>query len=218
MAAGETGIVDRVVTWMTIGILLLAMTLALGERGIVRTRFRDWNAARIDRRNVDSVLRAVTTRGVPENAMGPGGGRLLLEVADYQCPYCRTMQSRLLRLRNVRVGQLHFPLASHPQARSAALAAICAADQGQGEAMHQLLYQRDEWYDAPEWGQMAWKAGVSDSSKFRACMGGSWAAQRLMMDSVLASRLGVTATPTFAARGGKHTGIMTEAELERLLQ
>jgi len=71
-----------------------------------------------------------------------------VEFSDFECQFCRALHPRLKALVSHYSGQvrhlrLNAPLASHPHARDAAYAAICAELQGRGDAM------ADELFSAP---------------------------------------------------------------------
>ena len=74
----------------------------------------------------------------------------LVEFSDFQCPYCRRVQSVLKRLMAAYHGKLKlvfrdFPLRQiHPEAQKAAEAAQCANDQGQFWPYHDRLFATTE--------------------------------------------------------------------------
>ncbi len=82
---------------------------------------------------------------------------IIAEFSDFQCPFCRQWVERYLPSLRPRLGEeialayLHFPIQQvHPNAPYAALASICAAEQGRFWEMHDLLFQRqDEWASLP---------------------------------------------------------------------
>jgi protein-disulfide isomerase len=71
----------------------------------------------------------------------------LVEFYDYECPHCQVFKSEMEQLITERGNQLSvhfmmFPLESiHPQSRSAAQAALAAADQGKFKEMHDKLFE-----------------------------------------------------------------------------
>lgn len=74
------------------------------------------------------------------------GKRNVVEFADFECPYCRRLHGRLAPLLaeygdTVHFVRAHRPLPQHPHAEHAARAAICAAEQGKGEAMADRLFE-----------------------------------------------------------------------------
>lgn len=70
----------------------------------------------------------------------------VVEFADFQCPYCRRLHKVLSPLLAeygdaVFFVRAHRPLEQHPYAEHAARAAICAEQQGKGEAMADRLFE-----------------------------------------------------------------------------
>ncbi len=77
-------------------------------------------------------------------AQAPGVATVV-EVVDFECPWCRRMQSQLTTAiaqarARVQVVRKMLPLASHPHALPAALAYCCADAQGKGDAMADALF------------------------------------------------------------------------------
>jgi protein-disulfide isomerase len=81
----------------------------------------------------------------------------IVEFSDFQCPFCQrwTLESlpalRAQLGQDVRLAFMHFPItAIHANAGYASVAAICAGEQGQFWAMHDLLFGRQaEWASLP---------------------------------------------------------------------
>jgi len=76
------------------------------------------------------------------------GEATVVEVVDFECPFCRRMQDRLTAAiaqakHPVRVVRKMLPLRAHPHAMPAALAYCCADAQGKGEAMAAALFAAD---------------------------------------------------------------------------
>lgn len=79
-----------------------------------------------------------------EHAQVPGAATVV-EVVDFECPFCRRMQNRLVaaiaQIRTpVRVVRKMLPLRGHAHAMPAALAYCCADAQGKGDAMAAALF------------------------------------------------------------------------------
>jgi uncharacterized membrane protein/predicted DsbA family dithiol-disulfide isomerase len=74
----------------------------------------------------------------------------VVEFADYECPFCRGLAPRLKQVMSAYPGRVNFvrlnlPLDRiHPQARDAARAQVCAAEQGKGEEMADALFEAKE--------------------------------------------------------------------------
>lgn len=96
----------------------------------------------------------------------------VIEFADFQCPHCRRLHQTLKPLLSeygdrVHLKRLHVPLGMHRHAHGAALAALCAEDQGKGEAMADRLFEGhlgDEHYP-----KYASQIGL-DLPRFEACL------------------------------------------------
>ncbi|HEY0990666.1 MAG TPA: vitamin K epoxide reductase family protein [Kofleriaceae bacterium] len=104
------------------------------------------------------VLALWTGGGAPEPAplLPPGtpafveqaqvpGEATVVEVVDFECPYCRRMQERLTSAlarvqAPIRMVRKMLPLKNHPHAMPAALAYCCADAQGKGEEMAAALF------------------------------------------------------------------------------
>lgn len=77
-------------------------------------------------------------------AQAPGAATVV-EVVDFECPFCRRMQDKLTAAiaqasTPVRVVRKMFPLSMHRNAMPAALAYCCADAQGKGEEMAAALF------------------------------------------------------------------------------
>jgi predicted DsbA family dithiol-disulfide isomerase/uncharacterized membrane protein len=73
------------------------------------------------------------------------GAATVVEVVDFECPFCRRMQERLAAAiaqskAAVHVVRKMLPLDIHPHALTAALAYCCADAQGKGDAMADALF------------------------------------------------------------------------------
>ena len=82
-----------------------------------------------------------------------GAEVVIAEFSDFGCPFCKrwveqTMDPLLQKYgEDVRLAFLHFPITQlHPNAGNAAVASMCAAEQGKFWEMHDLLFARQtEW-------------------------------------------------------------------------
>jgi len=79
-----------------------------------------------------------------EQAQVPGAATVV-EVVDFECPFCRRMQDRLVSAiahiqSPVRVVRKMLPLKMHPHSMPAALAYCCADAQGKGDEMAAALF------------------------------------------------------------------------------
>ena len=133
---------------------------------------------------------------------------VLIEYADFQCPYCAQFARRILpeiEKRYVSTGKLrvvfkHMPLQEiHPQAVMAAETAECARQQGKFWPMHDALFA-DQRLDEASLVEKARTNGVG-IQQFSECVRGNGGVgngrDRVQQDLAAARALGLAVTPTF---------------------
>jgi protein-disulfide isomerase len=163
----------------------------------------------------------VLATGQGDDALAPrakgsvGAPVTVYEMADFQCPACRTftltvfptLEREFVATGKVRWVFINLPLTSiHPNAVPAAEVAMCAARQGRFWPTHDLLYQRqDDWARLPQPRPMlitlAQRAGT-DRAKLLACVEARATQAEVEKDAQLATRAGARATPSFYIEGG----------------
>jgi protein-disulfide isomerase len=128
----------------------------------------------------------------------------IIEYSDFQCPYCGAfaretlpgLEAAYISTRKVLLAFRNVPIPElHPQATTAAEAAMCAADQGKFWEMHDALFENQRQLDAPSLVSRATKLRL-DVPSFTACLQNGSAA-RVQRDVTAARALGVNVTPTF---------------------
>ena len=161
---------------------------------------------------------------VPANApaLGPAGAPIMIvEFADYQCPYCHRAQAtidQVMRQYADRVQLVHrdFPLDGHGQAFPAARAAHCAGEQGKFWDYHRSLMTVPGDLSDPD--LLARAAGFKlDAGPFAACLASS-RYDAMIRDSVEAgTSMGVTGTPTYFVNGRMLTGARPLEDFQRII-
>ncbi|HEX7090039.1 MAG TPA: thioredoxin domain-containing protein [Longimicrobiales bacterium] len=157
---------------------------------------------------------------------------LVLEVADFQCPYCARfwketfprLDSAYIRPGKVRWVFVNLPLPTHPHAWSAAEAALCAgALAGDFWSAHDQLFARqEEWAGLPDpvaaFVTYVAELGVPEAD-FRACIDRDVVAPLILEDVIFAARSGVRGTPAFFInRDQAVIGLKSFEDWDRLLQ
>ena len=211
---------ERLNVLVNVVILAFVLFLLFRPGGVVREEWRRWRDGVSSREAIAAAWQELSTVGAV--APGAAADRVVVEFSDYQCPACKQAHRKLPELTG-RVGATvvyrHFPLtAIHPAADGAARAAICAEEQGRFAQMHDHLFSTQDWYDDPDWEKEARDVAVPDLARFRQCLDSEATSQRLARDRAYAERLGIRGTPTFVSRGGKHTGVPTADDLQRILR
>jgi protein-disulfide isomerase len=140
-----------------------------------------------------------------DHVRGPAAGLLVIEYADFECPYCARL-SALIPSDEVRHVFRHFPVrSSHPRAWAAACAAEAAARQGRFWAMHDLLFADQGRLEDPHLWQRAEELGL-DLERFEADRRGEEVLRRVRRDFESGIRAGVVTTPTVFAGGRTYSG------------
>lgn len=142
----------------------------------------------------------------------------VLEYSDFQCPFCKRVQSTLGKLRHdygdkVQFGYRHFPLPFHKEAKDLAEAVECAKDQGKFWELQSHWYELTGTVKRRDMAKNAGKVGVKDVKAFQACMDKNKYRGKVEKDIADGSKMGIEGTPTFIvglynAKAGTVTGEM----------
>ncbi|MEU5987733.1 thioredoxin domain-containing protein [Spirillospora sp. NPDC047418] len=155
---------------------------------------------------------------------------VLVEYADFQCPFCgkfaRDVQPKLMKYVDdgtLRVEWRDFPIFG-AESQAAARAGQAAASQGRFWEFHRVAYAEDRKrnsgaFTTEKLVEIAREAGVPDLAKFRADIGGAAAREAVERDSEEGYGLGVPSTPAFLVNGQPVLGAQPygafEAAIER---
>ena len=137
-------------------------------------------------------------------------GVWLVEVSDFQCPYCKrwhddtyaTLDREYVQTGKVHIAYINYPLSSiHANARAAAETAMCASAQGKFWPVHDGLFgTQEQWArlkdPMPVFDSLATAAAV-DQAGWRSCMSTHATAALIDADIDRWSRAGVKSTPSF---------------------
>jgi protein-disulfide isomerase len=120
--------------------------------------------------------------------------------SDFQCPFCNRVEPTLAQLRKaypeeVRVVWKNLPLAMHPQAMPAALAAEAAHQQGKFWEMHEVLFQNQAQLSPEMYETWAKQIGL-DVAKFKKAAASETTRARVEEDARVGARVAPQGTPT----------------------
>ena len=147
--------------------------------------------------------------------MRGGGGVLVIEYGDYECPYCAQADLLLADLHVTRVFR-HFPVVSkHPRARVLAQAAEAAGLQGAYWEFHDALFGDQGRLDPPHLWERVRALGL-DIERFEADRRSQAVDARVSRDFRSGVRAGVVSTPTLFVDGRAYAGVPGRELLERL--
>jgi protein-disulfide isomerase/uncharacterized membrane protein len=158
-------------------------------------------------------------------AGNPDAKVTIVEFSDFQCPFCKeadeTLDKILEKYRgNIKIVFKHFPLDTkcnllltrevHKNACSAAIASICADEQGKFWEYKKLLFHNQEALDYSNLIELAKKAGL-ENQKFTDClMSPGERLQKIVSDIHQGYELGVRSTPTLFLNGKMVKGSVPE--------
>ncbi|MBA2630011.1 MAG: DsbA family protein [Thermoleophilaceae bacterium] len=144
-----------------------------------------------------------------------GGGLVVIEYADLECPHCAHAHLLLKQLRVTRVFR-HFPVTSkHPRARVLAQAAEAAGLQGRFWDMHDSLLEDQGHLDPPHLWARARELGL-DLDRFEADRRSDGVAEVVDEHFRSGIRAGVVTTPTQFFEGRAYAGVPDPALMLRL--
>jgi protein-disulfide isomerase len=147
---------------------------------------------------------------------------LLIEFADFQCPYCAQAHTILKQFmeRNqdkVTLVYKHYPLTSiHPEATAAAKAAFAAQKQGKFWQYHDALFERQAELGEKLYIEIAQNLQL-DIAKFNQQRNSPEFGTALDQDLKMAETLGIQGTPFFFVNGETVSGAVPLPELEKLV-
>lgn len=154
---------------------------------------------------------------------------IVLEVSDFQCPYCKTfhdqtypsVKSAYIDRGLARMAYVNLPLRSHQNAWPAAEAAMCASVQGRFWPMHDSLFlAQDRWAGIAKPDTMfARFAGTLqlDTKMYGACMTSHATRPLIASDAERASNAGISGTPAFIIGDSLLSGAYPFADFKRVI-
>jgi protein-disulfide isomerase len=150
----------------------------------------------------------------------PNAQVVLVEFADYQCPYCQKVHPDLDKLKaefgdKLSVAFKDFPLPMHPFAQKAAEAARCAGVQGKFWEFHDALFTEKK-LEVPQLKEQA-RALKLDGTQFDKCLDSGDQAPVVAKDYAEGKKLGITGTPSFFVNGHYFSGAVNYTMLRDMV-
>jgi protein-disulfide isomerase len=148
---------------------------------------------------------------------------IIVEFADFQCPFCRQAQPTLRDLLTKYKGRVSlayrdFPLRGiHAQGQLAAEASRCAGEQGRFWEYHDLLFANPDKLKRDGLVEHA-RSLKLDEKQFDSCLSSGKYEARIEEDLQEGIRAGVAGTPGFFINGSFLSGIQPEAVFEEMIQ
>jgi protein-disulfide isomerase len=156
------------------------------------------------------IMEKISLKDVP--VKGADNAKVVIvEYSDFQCPFCKRgkdMLPEILKEYNgkVKIAYKQLPLKNHNWAMPAAVASMCAYQQGNDKfwAFHDKLFdsQKDITLEnsKEKFNQYAKEVGL-DTKKFDTCLGSKEVQAEVENQMKEATSVGVQSTPTFVVNG-----------------
>jgi protein-disulfide isomerase len=180
-----------------------------------RTRWTTWSQLAALRREMPYL------RTVNRSMMLGSGPDSVVLFTDYECPYCvaqdRQMSSTSDWHSRLTVIVVHYPSVAHRAAVWGSRIAICASWNGDFERVHHALFEDGRWKDGGTFHAWASEAGYNDgdANQLQACAQSDSAMDAVAVQSRVARRLHVIATPTWMSQTRIVRGTQDMATLAR---
>jgi protein-disulfide isomerase len=155
-------------------------------------------------------------------ARGPAGAPVqIIEFSDFECPFCLRAFPTVRQVLNtygdkVRLVYRHFPLQNHPNARPAAEASACAAEQGRFWEYHDRLFGGPGRLSGADLKKHAADLGL-DAAQFNACVDSRKYQKDVQTDLEEGEAAGVSGTPAFFINGRPLSGAQPFEAFERII-
>jgi len=153
---------------------------------------------------------------------GPSGAPIeLIEFSDFQCPFCQRANPTVDQVLKtygdrIRFVYRHFPLSNHPNAKPAAEASQCAAEQGKFWEYHDKLFANPSRLADGDLKQSAAELGL-DTAAFNKCVDTHKYAAQVESDFRAGEDAGVNGTPAFFVNGRMISGAQPFEAFKRLI-
>ncbi len=148
---------------------------------------------------------------------------MIVEFSDFQCPFCRKVQTTLKTLLakyqgRVSLAYRDFPLRGmHGQAELAAESSRCAGEQGRFWEYHDLLFANPDKLNRDGLTGLA-RSLKLDEKQFDSCLSSGKYRKQVEQDLQDGIRAGVQGTPGIFINGVPLSGAQPEAAFERIIQ
>jgi len=210
----------RIIKWIIISfVILLLLSLVIFFIALVKTNLNNLNS------NTSSVYDISTTDD--PYAGGADADIVIVELADFQCPYCFTVFPTVRELIDIYDDQIRFifrdfPIDDiHPQAQKAAEAGECASEQGKFWEYHDKLFINQDNLGEISLINYASELGL-DELQFKECLESNRYYEEVQQDFASGILAGSEGTPTFFINNVEFQGALTiesfKSIIDRLLE
>ncbi len=195
---------------------------------LIQERMEDARQRYVDSLKLKTPVRVMLEppRQQVSAANGPSKGAsgapiLLIEFSDFQCPFCLRAHATVDQVLKtygdkIRFVYRHYPLPTHPNAKPAAEASACAADQGKFWPYHDRLFEQQTKLSDSDLKQHAADLGL-DAAKFNSCVDTHKFRALVDADTKDGEEAGVNGTPAFFINGRMLSGAQPFDAFKRII-
>lgn len=156
--------------------------------------------------------------------LGPDNAWItIVEISDFQCPFCARAQGTLAEIRDVyrddvRIVFKHNPLTFHQRAMPAAIAAECAGEQGRFWEMHDAIFDNQRALEDEDLERYAAQLPNFNERRWKKCVAAKRPEDKILSDQRYATQIGARGTPTFYVNGRVLPGAQPFEAFRRLIE
>lgn len=175
-----------------------------------------------DNNGATAPVRAEITLTDQDHILGDKNAQVIMVVySDFQCPYCQGHHSTLQNIvkkygDKIALVYRNFPLSFHENAKSAALAAECASEQGKFWEYSDGLFANQDKLGDTFFNKLAADLKL-DISKFSSCYTSGKYNARVDADLAQGQTYGVSGTPATFINGTLVSGAIPQTQLEQVV-
>jgi len=147
----------------------------------------------------------------------------IVEYSDFQCPYCsrgwqvmKQVEEDYVKSGKVKIIFKNFPLSFHPQAQPAALAALCAGEQGKFWEFHDKLFANQNLLGDSLYSQTATELKL-DLAKFNSCYQSQKYLSQINSEMKDGQSKGISGTPGFLVNGQAVIGAQPYSVFQQII-
>jgi protein-disulfide isomerase len=154
--------------------------------------------------------------------IGPKDAKVtLIEFSDFECSFCGKNVPTIKELAKtygdkIKIVFRDFPLDFHPNAKTAAMAAGCANDQGKFWQYHDKLFENQKKLDLESLKSYAKELGLN-ASEFSKCLDSKKHESEVTKDAQDGQKASVTGTPTSFINGRKVEGAQPIDQFKKII-
>lgn len=216
-----------------IGSIIISISIVLAANRVSTGAFfgKYLRTANSETKNNQEKIDIIDIRNRAGAASIGGGKVVVTEFSDFQCPFCKNFFEgayKDIKKKYIDTGKItfiyrHLPLSSiHPQAQKAAEASECALRQGKFFEYHDKLFTNlnaatGSGLDLASLKRYAVELGLNTQS-FNQCLDSGATADIVKADIEVATRAGITGTPSFIINGEKLVGARPFSDFESVIE